>query len=78
MTTLERIVQLYPLHAQRIVECMHTCTAFGTGSVRRQLDSLAWEPEVVLLRAFLWADTPEGHGYWKALARAEGYGNAQA
>lgn len=77
MTTLERITQLYPLHTQRIVEAMHECTAFGEGSVRRQLDELASEAEVILLRAFLWADTPEGHGYWKALARVEGYGDAR-
>lgn len=75
MTTLERIVELYPLHAQVILEHMYECEVFNHSAVGRQLKAL-FDGGPVLVCAFLWSNTPEGHGYWKALARAEGYGDA--
>jgi len=76
MTTLERIVELYPLHAQVILERMSQCFAYSNRprTTERRLAEEGLVP--LLITLFLWADTPEGHGYWKALARAEGYGDA--
>lgn len=71
MTLREALAHHYPLHFQRIVECVHESERVNEiSNADRYLDSRWVGP--ALSGAFQWSNTTEGHKYWRALSRAEG------
>ena len=62
-TLAEALAYFYPLHYQRIVECIHE---------QHQENLLeSRDSDANLLSAFIWAKTSEGQYYWYSLSRAE-------
>lgn len=74
MTVYEYIRARWPNHAQRIIEAAQAQDRDHTNyvlahEVKDYCPELQHNHEAVILPGlFIWANTPEGHQYWKALA----------
>ena len=66
LTRFEQIARAFPLHAQRIAELAH---ASGHGADLTEPSEGRWKNISTL---FVFAETPEGHDYWWALAFGDG------
>jgi hypothetical protein len=73
LTRFEMIAAAFPLHAQRIAECVYEHNPSGAMVLRRFLTDPADDFDVkrgagaILQGAFSWDQTHEGHNYWSAL-----------
>lgn len=72
MTRFEQIAAAFPLHAQRIAECV--CETDGEWRLERFLTFPHPETRAgdILQGAFLWEKTAEGWSYWNAIAHGGG------
>lgn len=73
MTRFEQIAAAFPLHCQRIAECVYQHNPYGPTGLANFLTapSDAFNLEhggAVLQGAFMWEFSEEGHNYWSALA----------
>jgi len=73
MTTYDFILAKWPAQAQRIIEATYAADKRMapytlTLDVR---DNNGW-PRGVLSTLFIWNNTPEGHEYWKRVAKEGG------
>lgn len=74
MTRFEQIAAAFPLHAQRIAECVFESEGpEGLESFLRQttVSRLKASP-MALAFLFDWEDTQEGYTYWDALYTGDG------
>jgi hypothetical protein len=71
-TRFEQIAAAFPLHAQRIAECVYE--RWGSEGLERFRTTpsdgfnMKHGAGAVLQGAFAWDQTTEGHAYWSALA----------
>lgn len=71
MTNLECLATAFPLHVQRIAECVYAFDARGFDAwviATAHLDA-GW----ALCEAFDWTETEEGYWYWGELAAGAGF-----
>ena len=69
ITIREYLAKHYPLHFQRICECIHEGIHWVDGGTEFYL-SLPARPKQ-LRGAFVWGETSEGWEYWSQLSRQE-------
>ena len=67
-TRFEQIAAAFPLHAQRIAECVYEQK--GTSGLDRLM---CLSGHTSLLELFLWDGTEEGPDYWCALYDGRGF-----